>query len=236
MSYPVVADELLDAAFRDTGLSDLGVPGWLENLDALVDSLNREAGLSAIGRDLVDQWMKRRLHNRLEVVDYRKNGHASAQRVERPWFVCGMMRSTTIPLRAAAPDPRARCLMKWESMACVPPRGCVELGPSLVQRVAKSTRCSRARRMQSRALRSARRPDGVRRAAHPAFRGAGLELVARARLPRSLQPLRHARCDATYHRQCLELLQSHAPGAGRSRRLLTYSISTPSSRSIRTRA
>ena len=39
--------------------------------------------------------MRRRLRNRLEVVDYRKNSDASAQRVERPWFVCGMMRTGT---------------------------------------------------------------------------------------------------------------------------------------------
>src|SRR5262245_44417482 len=96
MSRNVEADAFPEAAVRETGLEDMGVAGWRENLDVLVESLNREAALSATGEQLVWQWMMRRLRNRLAVVEYRKrHPELAAQRVERPWFVCGMMRTGT---------------------------------------------------------------------------------------------------------------------------------------------
>ena len=142
------------------------------------------------------------------------------------------------PLRAAAPRS-TRALPDEVGVDGLRPAAARMRGTRTLAsctRVAKSTRCSRARRMQSRALRSARRPDGVRRAAHPAFRGAGLELW---RVPGYLDHFNH--CDmrgAMYVSPSMPRASpvTRARGAGRSRRLLTYSISTPSSRSIRTRA
>ena len=43
------ANEILDQAKSETGLSDLGEPLFLEGLNRLIDSINNEANLNEIG-------------------------------------------------------------------------------------------------------------------------------------------------------------------------------------------
>ena len=43
------AGALVDTATAQTGLTEFGAPGWREGLDRLIDSLNGEAGLTALG-------------------------------------------------------------------------------------------------------------------------------------------------------------------------------------------
>jgi hypothetical protein len=67
MTLTLEADAFLESACRETGLDDLGVGGWRANLDALVDSLNHKAALSATGVELVWQWMARRVLDEMGV-------------------------------------------------------------------------------------------------------------------------------------------------------------------------
>ena len=43
------ANEILDQAKSETGLSDLGEPLFFEGLNKLIDSINNEASLNEIG-------------------------------------------------------------------------------------------------------------------------------------------------------------------------------------------
>jgi hypothetical protein len=135
--------------------------------------------------------------------------------VEKPLFVCGMMRTgTTLLYELLHADPRARCLMKWESMACVPPPRAdhFDADPRLIE----------ARRQVAEVF--ARTPDA--KAAHyeaPDGPTECVELLTQHfaaqdwswwRVPSYLDHFN--RCDMrgamAYHRQCLALLQSAAPG------------------------
>ena len=216
MSRNVRAEEFVDAARNSTGLEDFGIAGWRENLDVLCASLNEEAALSEVGEQLVWQWMLRRLENRLGVVEFwRHHPELARQEVERPVFVCGMMRTgTTLLYELLHLDPRARCLMKWESMACVPPPRVAEM--------ASDPRVLEARRQVAEVFE--RTPDA--KAAHyeaPDGPTECVELLTQHfaaqdwswwRVPSYLDYFNHCdmRSAMTYHRQCLELLQSHAPG------------------------
>lgn len=216
MPRQVSANAFLEAAHGETGLEDLGVPGWRENLDVLVDSLNREAALSETGEHLVRQWMLRRLRNRLAVVEYRsRHPELARQRVERPWFVCGMMRTgTTVLYELLHLDPRARCLMKWESMACVPPpqRKTWEADPRLVQ-ARKEVEEVFARTPDAKAAHY-EAPDGPTECVELLTQHFAAQDWSWWRVPGYLDHFN--RCDMrgafAYHRQCLELLQSEAPG------------------------
>ena len=216
MSRTVHADAFVDAACRNTGLADFGIPGWRENLDVLCSSLNEEADLSELGVEMTWQWMLRRLENRLRVVDYTKqHPEIASTPVEKPLFVCGMMRTgTTLLYELLHADPRARCLMKWESMACVPPprADAFDSDPRLIE----------ARRQVAEVF--ARTPEA--KAAHyeaPDGPTECVELLTQHfaaqdwswwRVPSYLDHFNRSdmRNAMAYHRQCLALLQSAAPG------------------------
>ncbi len=116
-------EALLDAAHAATGLDDMGDGDWREGLDLLTRCLREEADLNATGQSIAEWWIGQRIANRLQVVDWAKrNPEIRAQRVERPLFVLGMLRTgTTILCELLARDPENRPLMKWEALACVPP-------------------------------------------------------------------------------------------------------------------
>jgi hypothetical protein len=216
MSRTIEADAFLETAFRETGLEDMGIAGWRANLDVLVDSLNREAALSETGKQLVWQWVLRRLRNRLAVVEYRKrHPELASEKVERPWFVCGMMRTgTTILYELLHLDPRARCLMKWESMACVPPprKEAWDSDPRLirarseVEEVFARTPDAKAAHYEA--------PDGPTECVELLTQHFAAQDWSWWRVPAYLDHF--SRCDMrgafAYHRECLELLQSDAPG------------------------
>jgi hypothetical protein len=219
MSRTLKAEPFIEAACRETGLEDFGIPGWRENLDALIDSLNREAALSETGAQLVWQWMLRRLTNRLRVVEFcRQHPELESERVRRPLFVCGMMRTgTTILYEVLHTDPRARCLMKWESMACVPPprAGMFDADPRLIQ-ARKEVEEVFARTPDAKAAHY-EAPDGPTECVELLTQHFAAQDWSWWRVPSYLEHFN--RCDMhgamAYHRQCLQLLQSAAPGPWR---------------------
>lgn len=111
------------AAVEATGLTDFGNPSYREGLEVYVDSLDREAGLSEIGVLAVEGNLVASLRNRLRVVDWRAtHPEVAAERVHAPLFVIGLPRTGTTLLSALlAEDPRRRALRRWESGDLVPP-------------------------------------------------------------------------------------------------------------------
>ena len=117
------ADSLIDEACREAGLDDFGEGAWRDGLEALVHGALAEADLNVVGLGILKSWSQRRLVNRLRVVDWvKRHSELRSERIERPLFVVGMLRTgTTILCELLAADPANRPLMKWEGLACVPP-------------------------------------------------------------------------------------------------------------------
>ncbi len=115
--------ELLASASRTTGLSDFGGDDFLEPLDVLLASLDRESHLTLLGRILVRSELLNLLQNRLRIADLvKREPGIREQRIERPIFIVGLPRSgTTILHELMALDPRLRAPLTWEARFPCPP-------------------------------------------------------------------------------------------------------------------
>jgi hypothetical protein len=89
----------------------------------LIESLERDAQLSLIGRIAARQDMIRLLANRLRMVsDQKRHPEILARPVVRPLFVTGLPRTGTTLLHGLlAQDPAHRAPLNWETMAPSPP-------------------------------------------------------------------------------------------------------------------
>jgi hypothetical protein len=117
--------DLLDAARKQSGLGDFGHDGFRAGLHELLESLEREAQLSTIGRTMARGQILSTLVNRLQLVEHRKrHPEIAQQQIERPLFVLGLPRTgTTILYGLLAQDPAHRSPMSWEvACPCPPPR------------------------------------------------------------------------------------------------------------------
>ena len=116
-------DEIVAAAVEQTGLDDFGDPAWQSGLDALLDSVEREADLNDVGRMILRTWIHERLVNRLRLVDWvRQHPEVHDEEIRRPMVVVGMLRTgTTLLCELLACDPTNRPLMKWEGLDAIPP-------------------------------------------------------------------------------------------------------------------
>jgi hypothetical protein len=114
---------LLADARAATGLDDFGAAGYRDGLDALCESLNRDARLNQLGDGALPGMLTGSLANRLKVVDWINRHPAVAdERIERPIVVIGMFRAgTTLLSRLFDQDPRNRALLMWEAGDSVPP-------------------------------------------------------------------------------------------------------------------
>lgn len=120
---PIDVPSLLDAARRETGLDDFGEANFRDGLEALADSLAREAYLSDVGRMAYSGQVLGYLQERLRIEDwYRGHPEIDAQVVAAPIFVTGLPRTGTTALsNLLAADPAARSLRFWESQRPTPP-------------------------------------------------------------------------------------------------------------------
>jgi hypothetical protein len=140
MGVPLVrVDEssLLAAARKKTGLSDFGGDGFREGLRKLLDSLEREAELSLLGRIIVRKSIVDLLVNRLEMTDVlRQHPEIARGEIQRPIFVIGMPRTgTSILHELLAQDPANRTPLSWEvARPCPPPeRETYETDPRIAE-------------------------------------------------------------------------------------------------------
>lgn len=114
---------LLRTAEKNTGLSDFGGDEFRQPLTLLVDSLEREAKLSLLGRMVARGDLLRTLENRLRLVELlHAHPEIAEQAVARPIFVVGPPRSgTTIFHDLLTCDPGNRVPLTWETCYPLPP-------------------------------------------------------------------------------------------------------------------
>ncbi len=118
-----VADDLLAAARRKTGLDDFGTPGFEEPLTRLLRSIETEARLNPMGRMATRHDLLRLLTNRLRMEQERtRNPSIAAEIIRRPIIITGLPRTGTTLLHALlALDPASRVPLTWETVYPSPP-------------------------------------------------------------------------------------------------------------------
>ncbi|MDE0608239.1 MAG: sulfotransferase [Acidimicrobiaceae bacterium] len=117
------AEQLLDTAAATAGLDDFGESSFRDGLEVLVDSLNNEAKLNAIGEPAAEALLTGALVNRLTVTDYwNQHPELADQAITAPLFIVGVSRSGTTALsQLLSVDPANRSLLSWEAGTPVPP-------------------------------------------------------------------------------------------------------------------
>jgi hypothetical protein len=120
--YPS-ADQLLDEAAGQAGLSDFGPGDFRDGLAVLLDSLERDGDLSPDADAAVVGDFRRRLVNRLEAEAwYGTHPESGDVPVHGPVDITGLPRTGTTALAdMLSLDPRFRCLRGWEQARPCPP-------------------------------------------------------------------------------------------------------------------
>ncbi len=114
---------LIRTAIRRSGSNDFGGEAFRAGLSVLLDSLEREARLTTLGRLSCRETLLGYLENRLRLQEYR-SAHPEVERqvIERPVFIVGLPRTgTTILFNLMAQDPSNRPPLSWEVQRPVPP-------------------------------------------------------------------------------------------------------------------
>jgi hypothetical protein len=125
MSVNLDGDELITQARADTGLSDFGDPTLAERLEAQIEAVEADAGLSGLGRYIVRDRLLGLLRARLRFEDFLAR-HPEARDVplEPPVIVVGLPRSgTTHLVNLLAADSRFRSMPWWEVVEPTPVLG-----------------------------------------------------------------------------------------------------------------
>ena len=110
------ANEILDQAKSETGLSDLGEPLFFEGLNRLIDSINNEANLNEIGIQAQPIRIQGLLSNRLRFEeDLKKFPEILDQEIIAPIVIVGLPRTgSTMTHRLLASDPNHTAMLWWE--------------------------------------------------------------------------------------------------------------------------
>jgi len=116
-------DELLDKAAHKLSLNDYGDSYFRQGLTRLIDSIQKDASLTFLGRVLQRTAIDQCLENRLMFIDARKKRpEIFARPLNPPIIVLGLPRSgTTFLHRLLAQDPQNRGLYFWELIRQTPP-------------------------------------------------------------------------------------------------------------------
>jgi hypothetical protein len=116
-------ESLIRKAVRNTGLDDFGDGAFLAPLRLLLDSLEREARLTALGRVIARTDTVRLLENRLRLVDaWKRHPDILAGEIRAPLFIVGLPRTGTSILHELMAQDRAnRVPMTWEVHRVWPP-------------------------------------------------------------------------------------------------------------------
>jgi hypothetical protein len=116
-------DEILEAAQRETGLSEFASESWRDGLEILLADHAKVGKLNEFGRGWVRQICTNALATRLRIDDHlRKHPEILETPIKRPVFILGMPRTgTTLLSYLLGADPGRRSLLKWEVYNVVPP-------------------------------------------------------------------------------------------------------------------
>ena len=120
---PLDEDSLLDAAMRNTGLSDFGADDWREPFRVLLKSLEEEAELNLMGRLMTRSELLGLLEGRLRIEDtYKRHPEIADQEIVKPMIIIGQGRSGTSFLQnTLAHSVDNGALLHWEAMFPCPP-------------------------------------------------------------------------------------------------------------------
>jgi hypothetical protein len=123
MARPMVVDEMLTQAARETGLDRFDSESFREGLEILVDDANRIQDRTEAARDNFEQGIVRYLKTRLRVADHiRHHPEVAEAPIRRPVIVLGIPRTgTTLASNLLATDPQRRSLLAWEADDPIPP-------------------------------------------------------------------------------------------------------------------
>jgi hypothetical protein len=115
-------NELIAAARKETGLSQLGKDFWDEPLERLLQSLNEEAELHPIGYFISRKRIINLLSVRLRAEQlFRKHPGILDQEILPTMVIIGLQRTGTTKLhRLLTADPDNRVLRSWEAINPVP--------------------------------------------------------------------------------------------------------------------
>jgi transposase len=117
-------DSLVAEAIRAAGgAEDFGEGAFLEPLRLLLDSLEREARLSFLGRSIARRTLVRVIRNRLQLVaDRERHPEIASVEIRRPLVILGLPRTgSTILHDLLACDPASRSPLTWECDTPSPP-------------------------------------------------------------------------------------------------------------------
>lgn len=114
--FELSVDRLMESARRNMGLSDFNGDEFIPAFERLVDSMNREAGLNAVGLKAAKGLVRTPLEQRLKMEElFAARPGLSEIEVRRPIFITGGSRTgTTLLQRLLAVDPGNRALLSWE--------------------------------------------------------------------------------------------------------------------------
>ena len=115
---PLDAESLIRSAIANTGLSDFGADDWRVPFETLLDSYNREANLTLMGRIMTRSDLLMFLEGRLRLEDlYTRHPEIEEERIEAPIWILGQGRSgTSILQKLMAMDPDCRTLNTHDAL------------------------------------------------------------------------------------------------------------------------
>jgi Sulfotransferase family len=117
-------ESLLEAATKETGLTDFGSDSFMPGFRKLLESVETDAHLTLFGRFFARRQILELICHRLQIVDHRKRHPEVADEVIRkPLFILGLPRTgTTLLYGLIAEDPAIRAPLSWEiDDPCPPP-------------------------------------------------------------------------------------------------------------------
>jgi Sulfotransferase family len=125
MTVELDHEGIVGEARRATGLDDFGDHGLLIRLQAQIDAVEADRGLSGLGRYIIRQRLVGLLSARLRFEDYlARNPDALEVELEPPVIVVGLPRSgTTHLVNLLAADTRFRAMPWWEVVEPIPLAG-----------------------------------------------------------------------------------------------------------------
>jgi len=138
---PLDQNQMIEQACNATGLRDLGAEPFLQPMQRLIDSYNRESKLNFLGRMTIGHRTTGLIANRLKIADALQKWPAiREEKITRPIFILGMPRTgTTLLYNLLNQDTQLRAPLFWEGIDPAP--------PPATQRDAGAARIAKAKRV-----------------------------------------------------------------------------------------
>ncbi len=116
-------ENLLKTARKRAGLENFGEPWFHEPLGRFLESLEKDAALTPMGRIIAREGILQMLENRLRVEDHAaRHPEFENGEIRRPLVIVGLPRSgTTILHSLLDQDPANRAPLSWECLSPMPP-------------------------------------------------------------------------------------------------------------------